>query len=109
MTPVDLTTTTTASRKGSSVALSIVPLNTPHARAVAAWQASCAGEGMTLAEAVSILRAIEHNPEWTAEELIAAVPDDMFESVMTALLISTGAQLAEAEALRVFRTSWGRG
>lgn len=97
MTPVDLTTT---KRKETTTMSDVTPLNPAHAKAIAAWKAACAGEGMSLAEASAILRDIGYDHDWTTEELIAAVPGDMIDDVITALLISQGAHLAEADALK---------
>lgn len=67
---------------------------------LAAWEAARAGEGMSVQEAASILDGIEYDHDWTPEQLITAIPDGMFDDVMAALQIASGAHLAERDALR---------
>lgn len=64
-----------------------------------AWKAARAGEGMSVQEAASILTSIDYDHDWTFEQLLAAVPDNMLDNVMAALQISSGAHLAERAAL----------
>ena len=60
---------------------------------------------MSLFEAEDILESIGYDSDWTEDQLIAAIPEDMIDNVAEALKVSSAANKAEAEALRAYRAA----